>query len=130
MYIIHGNDCTKLRTVQAILKVKGIEHRIQAGPIFSLETNHSKLIYLENIIRYLDDRFPVPQLITGEIPHRAVLVELVHHIGTDPRIVEQLVTKADPFINGKHISILDILAYVHTRNQPYKQFMEEVINAT
>jgi len=130
MYTIHGDDCTKLQTVQAILKVKGIEHTIQSGPIFSLETNHSELIYIENIIRYLDERFPVPQLITGEIPHRAVLIELVHHIGKDPRIVEQLVRKADPFINGKHISILDILAYVHTRNQVYKQFMEGVINAT
>ena len=130
MYIIHGCGCPKFRIVKAMLTIKGVEHDVSGATTFSLHTNHTNLIHIENIIRYLDERFPVPQLISGEIPHRAALIELVHHIGKDPRIVEKLILNADPFINGKHISILDILAFVHTRNKTYNQFMAGVINAT
>lgn len=129
MYIIKGRGCPKFRTVKAVLDIKGVEYDVIESTIFSLKTNHTELSYIENIIRYLDDRYPVPQLISGEIPHRAVLIELVHHIRKDPRIVEKLIAKADPFINGKNICILDILAFVHTRNQPYRLFMSGVINA-
>lgn len=129
MYIINGNGCPKFKIVKAILEIKGVEYDVAGSQIFSLQTNHTQLIHIENIIRYLDERFPVPQLISGEIPHRAALIELVHHIGKDPRIVEKLILNASPFINGKYISILDILAFVYTRNQTFKRFMAEVINA-
>jgi glutaredoxin len=127
MYIIKGQDCAKCKIVQALLTLKGVDFAEELSDIFSLETKTNKLIHIENIIRYIDDRFPVPQLITGEIPHRAILIELVHHIGNNPLIVEKLIANADPFINGTHISILDILAYVYTQNKYYKAFMHEVI---
>ena len=130
MYIIEGNDCPKFRIVKAMLDIKGVEYDVIGSPTFSLQTKTTKLTHIENIIRYLDERFPVPQLISGEIPHRAVLIELVHHIRKDPRIVEKLIMGADPFINGSHISILDILACVYTRNLEYKCFMQEIINAS
>ena len=130
MYIINGNGCPKFRIVKAMLDIKGVEYDVAGSTAFNLQTKTTKLIHIENIIRYLDDRFPVPQLITGEIPHRATLIELVHHIGADPTIVEKLIDNANPFINGTHISILDILACVYTENMEYKLFMQDIINAT
>jgi hypothetical protein len=125
MLILHGTN----PVIEDILKIKGIQYtHIKTGSTLALETQELLIEGSDLIIQYLDERYPIPQLISGDVNNRIRIKQLALMLAQKPQIWGQAVAKANPFILGEQLTLLDILAANHSGDKSYNQFIKQVIN--
>lgn len=129
---------TPTELITDILKIKGIEYEVAPGqppdiPDYYtgtiLETRDFILIHDRIIADYLDERYPIPQLIAGNFRERAHIKIFIEHLKhVSPKALGVLVAQANPFIFGKAITIIDLILYRTSSDQAYRSFIQKVIN--
>jgi glutathione S-transferase len=112
--------------IQNILQIKGVPYEAEPGEL-ALETREFELRDFFNIIHYLDERFPIPQMINGDVENRARVRELSSALLHQPETCEELAKSANPFIFGPAITLVDLIVLQNTTHDPFKQFMRKVL---
>ena len=128
MLILKGHS----NIIANTLKLKGVpfEHKKAEANVPILVTRNFELHGLHSIIQYLDERFPVPQLISGDADNRARIRAISRLLIKNPSYISDLIKQADPFILGNHLTVIDLIANELTTDSTYKQRIHGVINAT
>lgn len=116
--------------INDILKLKRLKYLPQSGEQLALKTRSLEIQGQEDIIQYLDERFPMPQLISGDIDNRARIRMLYRLIQQDLAVCDDLAAEASPYIFGGVLSLIDLLVYRNTTNIKYIRFIEGIIHDT
>ena len=99
------------------------------GPL-TLKTKYFDIQDRELIIQYLDEKYPTPQLIRGDVDNRTRLKLLTQYVHKNPLIANELAREADPFVFGDQITIIDLLVADYSQHQPFNNFIQGVINGS
>lgn len=118
----------KNSVIENALRIKGVPYEQKPGEGISLSTKEMELTDEDTIIHYLDERFPVPQLISGDVDNRARIKMLYKIIQKEPDRLNEIIGEAKPFIFGPYITLVDLLAYEHCNDDSYKKRIERVIH--
>jgi hypothetical protein len=129
MYHLEGSG-PGFNLIYAILKLKGIEFEAKEAPITQLITRENRFSDLSTIVHYLDERYPVPQLISGDPVNKARHRQICKYIHRNPALANGIAARANPFVFGEKITLLDLIIWVHTDDEPFLKFMDTVINDT
>jgi glutathione S-transferase len=110
-----------------MMKVKGLHYEKRDGDL-ALVTKHLTLRSKGMILNYLDEKYPSPQLICGDVDNRTRLRLLYDHIKNNPLLSTALAREASPFIFGEQITIIDLLVAEYSEYEPFNKFIRSVIN--
>jgi len=124
MLILKGSN----PIIRNILTLKGLPFTEQPAVSLSLETRDFELKDFDTIIQYIDERYPIPQIISGDVENRARIRELSKYLLQSPEECERLAKSANPFIFGKTVTLADLIAVEYTSNVKFKKFMTSVIS--
>lgn len=126
MLTLHGEN----KLVTDVLRVKNLKYKKYASDYLYLETKELIIEGVLSIIEYLDERFPVPQLITGDLEDQWRLKLSAKILIEHPEKCEEAVQYANPFITGSTVTILDLITANNTKNNRYKEQIRRIVNAT
>lgn len=114
--------------ITTILKLKGVPYNIQANADFLLKLREIELGTLESTVNFLDERYPVPQLILGDTFNRARIREVAWRLmqADAQELCDKLAQDADPFIFGQHITLVDLIVAERTKHTPFIDFIRTV----
>jgi hypothetical protein len=115
--------------VQNILKLKGVPFTTEENTKLSLIFKELELSDLNTIIHYIDERYPIPQVISGDVENRARIREICSLLLHDPSHCDQLASTANPFVFGPAITLVDLIVFEHTSNTPFKQRIHKILGA-
>jgi glutathione S-transferase len=127
MYNLKGSG-TAFHLITSILKLKGVDFKTEDTPNVELHTRENIYYDTATIVHYLDERYPVPQLISGDPVNKARLRQMCKYVHRNPELADGMARRADPFIFGDKITLLDMIVLVHTTDTPFLKFMDQVIN--
>lgn len=117
--------------IKQTLRLKGIPFTELPGEQTVLRTRTMDLWDEDAIVHYLDERFPVPQLINGDIENRARIRMIRRLAESNPQLCDDLIQHADPFIFGDSITLVDLVVYnackETSRNKQFKAFIDKVL---
>lgn len=113
--------------IENTLKIKGVTYQKEPGAL-ALITRNFTITDPRLILDYIDERYPSPQLIKGDVENRTRLKLLADHIRNNPQAATDLAREADPFVFGDQITLIDLLVAEHGCYEPFNQFIEGVIN--
>lgn len=116
--------------IRNILRIKGIPFEQQEQPEPSIETQGLELNDLATIIQYLDERYPIPQIISGDVENRARIREISSTLMQNPEHCDTLAQHANPFVFGPTVTLVDLVVLEHTNNEPFKRFINKIIHGT
>jgi glutathione S-transferase len=112
---------------QNVLKMKGIPYTIEPSDTFYIETRDLILSDPITIINYIDERYPIPQLISGDLANRTRIRELASIALKDKDVCDRLALIANPFVFGDTITLVDLIVFEKTSHIPYKDYMFEIL---
>lgn len=115
--------------VQNILKLKGVPFKTVKNPKLTLVFKELELNDLTTIIQYIDERYPIPQVISGDIENRARIRELSSMLLNDPSHCDNLARGAKPFVFGPAITLIDLIVFEHTSNEAFKATIQKILGA-
>ena len=112
---------------QNVLKMKGIPFTLEPGEHFFIETRELILSDPMTIINYLDERYPIPQLISGDLANRTRIRELATITLKDKEVCDRLAEIASPFVFGDTITLVDLIVFEKTSLTTFKNYMFELL---
>ena len=112
---------------QNVLKMKGIPYSVIPCDTFSIETRDLILSDPTTIINYLDERYPIPQLISGDLANRTRIRELASIALNDKDVCDRLAVIANPFVFGDTITLVDLIVFERSSNKAFKDYMFEIL---
>jgi len=124
MLKIKGDDTL----IKNVLRLKGIPFNEDPAADVALTDKELALNDQTTIIQYLDEKYPIPQLIGGDVDNRARIREIGSYITTQQS--NDLAMHAAPFVFGVNITLIDLIVVNLTSNHKFKVFVESVLNAT
>ena len=114
---------------QNVMKMKGLLYTTEISDTFYLETRELIISDLMTIINYLDERYPIPQLISGDLDNRTRIRELASITLNDKALCNRLAEIASPFVFGDTITLIDLIVFEQTRNQAFKDYMFNILKS-
>lgn len=114
--------------IRNILTLKGIPFTEEESDMLALETRDFELRDFDSIIQYIDERYPIPQIISGDVENRARIREISKHLLQAPQQCEQLALDAAPFVFGDTITLVDFIVAEHTSNSKFKNFFNSILS--
>jgi glutathione S-transferase len=114
--------------IKNVLRLKGVPFTEDLANDNALTEKELALKDQDTIIQYLDEKYPIPQLITGDVENRARVREIGKYITAQQS--NALAALAAPFVFGANVTLVDLIVAQHTTNVKFKGFIESVLNAT
>jgi glutathione S-transferase len=112
---------------QNVMKMKGLLYTTEPNDTFYLETRELIISDPLTIVNYLDERYPIPQLISGDLDNRTRIRELASITLHDKALCNRLAEIACPFVFGDTITLIDLIVFEQTSNQVFKDYMFEIL---
>ena len=123
MLIVGGvNELT-----ENMLKMKGIPYSKETNDAFYIETRDLLLSDPMTIINYLDERYPIPQLISGDLANRTRIREMASIALKNTEVCDSLANTASPFVFGDTVTLVDLIVYERTSNEHFKNYISEIL---
>lgn len=122
---VHGDDPLVIN----VLKVKNVRYAQEKhSPELAIEAQGLYINKLERIIDYLDERYPVPQLISGDLENRTRIRLIADMLMEDPSKCDELAANADPYILKGGITLIDLIVACKTTNERFIKWIKESVN--
>ena len=116
--------------IENILKLKKLNYvKKDEDDRLCIKTKTFEVLGEDIIITYLDERHPMPQLISGDIENRARIRMIAKALQKYPIPCNDLANNADPYVFGEHITLVDLIVMEHTDNEEYKRRINRTIHA-